>query len=145
MSAEPESVSAKRRKLDGSVTDRCQYDVRVAARTIHGHCVPLPDFKLIFKIQSFCVCSFDSSTKHALYLFLVREVIEMHTHTAESDFIKISVGDFGILESIDGLQLSKRKKAMRSEVKLEFFFRAFFPVRPLILSALSSGIFFLVK
>ena len=70
-----ESVSAKRRKLDGSVTDRCQADERVVARTIDIQ--PLPDFKLIFKIQPFCVCSSDSGTKHALCLFFVPVVIEM--------------------------------------------------------------------
>ena len=69
MSAQSESVSAKRRKLAGSVTDRCQSDVRVVARTIDIQ--PLPDFKLIFKIQPFCVCSSDSGTKLALCLFFV--------------------------------------------------------------------------
>ena len=62
-------MSAKRRKLAGSVTDRCQSDVRVVARTIDIQ--PLPDFKLIFKIQPFCVCSSDSGTKLALCLFFV--------------------------------------------------------------------------
>ena len=57
--ARAESVSAKRRKLDGSVTDRCQSDERVVARTIYTIIQPLPDFKLIFKIQPFCVCSSD--------------------------------------------------------------------------------------
>ena len=60
-----ESVSAKRRKLDGSVTDRCQADVRVVARTIDIQ--PLPDFKLIFKIQPFCVCSSDMA-RNMLYV-----------------------------------------------------------------------------
>ena len=60
-----ESVSAKRRKLDGSVTDRCQSDERVVARTIYIQ--TLPDFKLIFKIQPFCVCSSDMA-RNMLYV-----------------------------------------------------------------------------
>ena len=74
-----ESVSAKRRKLDGSVTDRCQSDERVVARTIYilYSIQPLPDFKLIFKIQPFCVCSSDNGTKPALCPFFVPVVTEM--------------------------------------------------------------------